>query len=89
MCEEDTDHASSKLSHDFREGQPVAIVPSPPNMIYESRATMERVIMVFWTGAARESTKMLQAATKEVEVTMTTTDSVIKSGEHVQERVCS
>lgn len=50
---------------------------------------MERVMAVLRTGAAKESAKMLQAATKEVEVTMTTIDSVLKRRERVQERVCS
>jgi hypothetical protein len=89
MCGPQTYQALSQLSHCDRDGQPTDVEPSPPNMMYVSRATMARAAAL-WTGAAKESAKMLHAATNAMVATMIAVDSEVKGLEGtVQERVCN
>jgi hypothetical protein len=60
------DHAVSKGIHCWREGQPLAAEPSPPNMVYVARGFSERLEVSELKGAAEASSRMLQAAIEKV-----------------------
>jgi hypothetical protein len=60
------DHAVSKGIHCWRDGQPLAAEPSPPNMVYVAREFSEWWEVSELKGEAEASSRMLQAAIEKV-----------------------
>jgi hypothetical protein len=59
-------HALVKGIHCWREGQPLAAEPSPPNMVYVAREFKERLETSELRGAAETSPRTLQAVIEKV-----------------------